>query len=157
MTVGIVPFPKERYSDVLAELLAEHEEFWDGRDLRALHSAVWFRQFGDRALLAMDGPVIAGYLCGTVTANGLGYVHLVAVRRGYRGRGIARDLWATFTAEARRAGALLLEAVTSPTNTGSIAFHIRLGMTAEEIPGYSGDDRTTVLFRRELRPPSDHD
>jgi len=153
VTVRIVPFPQQRYADVLAELLAAHEEFWDARDLRSLHAAVWFRQFGDRALLAMDGPIIAGYLCGTVTADGLGYVHLVAVRRGYRGRGIARDLWATFTAAAQRSGAVRLEAVTSPGNAGSIAFHVRLGMTATEIAGYSGDDRATVLFQRDL-PPS---
>lgn len=150
MTVDIVPFPQERYAEVLAELLAAHEEFWDGRDLRALHTATWFRQFGGRALLAMDGDVIAGYLCGTVTADRLGYVHLVAVRRGYRGRGIGRDLWATFTAEARHAGAVRLEAVTSPGNSGSIAFHVGLGMTVEEIPDYSGDGRATVLFGRDL-------
>lgn len=156
MTIDLVPFPKERYADVLAELLAAHDEFWDGRDLRALHTAVWFRQFADRALLAMDGQVIVGYLCGTVTADALGYVHLVAVRRGYRRRGIARDLWATFTAGARRAGAVRLEAVTSPGNADSIAFHTRQGMSAREIPGYAADGQTTVLFRRELRPPSDY-
>jgi ribosomal protein S18 acetylase RimI-like enzyme len=150
MTASIVRFPTERYADVLAELLAAHEEFWDGRDLRSLHAAMWFRQFGAHALLALDGSTIAGYLCGTVTVDGLGYVHLVAVRRGYRGQGIARDLWATFETAARQAGATRLEAVTSPGNAGSIAFHTRLGMTAQEIPGYAGDDRTTVLFRRDL-------
>jgi ribosomal protein S18 acetylase RimI-like enzyme len=150
MGLNIVAFPQERYAEVLGELLAAHEEFWDGRDLRALHSAVWFRQFGGRALLAMDGTVVAGYLCGTVTADRLGYVHLVAVRRPYRGRGIARDLWARFTEEARRLGAERLEAVTSPGNSGSIAFHTRLGMSAEEIENYAGNGRSTVLFRRDL-------
>lgn len=150
MPTDIVAFPQDRYAEVLGELLAAHEEFWDGRDLRALHAAMWFRQFGGWALLAMDGPVIAGYLCGTVTADGLGYVHLVATRKPYRGRGIARQLWATFEANARHAGATRLEAVTSPGNAGSIAFHQSLGMTAEEIANYTGNGGTTVLFRRDL-------
>jgi ribosomal protein S18 acetylase RimI-like enzyme len=150
MTLRIVPFPQDRYAEVLGELLAAHDEFWDGRDLRSLHHAMWFRQFGSSALLAMDESVVAGYLCGTVTADRLGYVHLVAVRGPYRGRGIARDLWATFTERARQAGAVRLEAVTSPGNAGSIAFHTGLGMTAEEVANYTGDGRPTVLFRREL-------
>ena len=150
MTPRIVPFPQDRYAEVLGELLAAHDEFWDGRDLRSLHAAMWFRQFGGRALLAMDGEVVAGYLCGTVTADRLGYVHLVAVRRPYRGKGIARELWATFTEQARQAGATRLEAVTSPGNTGSIAFHTGLGMTAEEVANYAGDGRPTILFRRDL-------
>jgi ribosomal protein S18 acetylase RimI-like enzyme len=150
MSPRIVPFPQDRYAEVLRELLAAHDEFWDGRDLRSLHAAMWFRQFGGRALLAMDGEVVAGYLCGTVTADRLGYVHLVAVRRPYRGKGIARDLWATFTEQAREAGATRLEAVTSPGNTGSVAFHTGLGMTAEEVANYAGDGRSTILFRRDL-------
>lgn len=150
MSVQIVPLPQHRYAEVLGEVLAAHEEFWDGRDLRSLHAAMWFRQFGGWALLAMDGPVIAGYLCGTVTADGLGYVHLVATRRTHRGRGIGRELWATFTVNARKAGATRLEAVTSPGNAGSIAFHQGLGMRAEEITNYAGNGGTTVLFQRDL-------
>lgn len=150
MPLRVTPLPRERYAAVLADVLAAHEEFWDGRDLRAIHTALWFRQFGGRALLAMDDERIAGYLCGMVTVDGLGYVHIVAVRRGYRGLGIGRALWSTFTEEARRAGAVRLEAVTSQGNAASIAFHVGLGMVAEEIADYSGNGQARVLFSRLL-------
>lgn len=161
---------------VRAEVLAAHDEFWDGRDLRDGHHPVWFRQFAGYGYLIRDPavpsepvggvvpglvsasePAIVAYLLGTVTADGIGYVHLVATRRSHRGRGLGRDLWAAFESRARVAGARELQAITTPGNTGSIAFHTRLGMTAIRVPDYRGPGEDRILFRRRLstgRPPS---
>jgi hypothetical protein len=45
------------------------------------------------------------------------------------------------------AGATELQAITSPVNTGSVAFHTRLGMSAREIADYAGPGLHRVLFR----------
>jgi ribosomal protein S18 acetylase RimI-like enzyme len=143
----IEPFGDRDPRAVLAELLDRHDEFWGGRDLRHAHSWSWFQQFGGWGLLAVDAGRIVGYLLGVVTADGLGYVQLIAVLPEYRRHGLARELWRRFARGAQRAGATRLEAITSPVNTGSVAFHSRLGMSAEEIADYAGPGQPRVLFR----------
>ncbi|WP_213454558.1 GNAT family N-acetyltransferase [Rhizomonospora bruguierae] len=154
---------------VRAELLAAQRDFWDGRDTTHLHHPVWFRQFAGHGLVIRDltvpvAPVsgavpgllnpprsaAVAYLLGAVTADGIGYVHVVAARRSHRGRGLARRMWATFETRAREAGAKELHAITTPGNTGSIAFHTAIGMTAVRLPDYSGPGEDRMLFRRTL-------
>jgi len=57
-----------------------------------------------------------------------------------------------FATGAAAAGAVEVQAITTPGNLRSIAFHTGLGMTAEEIPDYSGPGQDRVLFRRVLCP-----
>lgn len=111
---------------------------------------MWLRQFAGHGLVIREDDKIIAYLLGVVTADGIGYVHLVAVHRAYRGRGHGRALWESFAERARAAGARELQAITTPANAGSILFHTSLGMTAEEIPDYRGEGQPRVLFRRAL-------
>ena len=55
-----------------------------------------------------------------------------------------------FAEAADRQGALRLKAITSVGNTGSIAFHRRLGFDAQIVENYSGPDQARVVFHREL-------
>ena len=132
---------------LLAELLDRHAEFWGERDLRHAHAWPWFHQFGGWGLVALDQDGIVGYLLGVVTADGLGYVQLIAVLPEYRRQGLAASLWRAFARQAGAAGATRLEAITGPPNTASIAFHTGLGMTAELVPDYAGPGEDRVLFR----------
>jgi ribosomal protein S18 acetylase RimI-like enzyme len=134
----------------LRELLAAHDDFWDGRETRFLLQSQWFHQFSGYGLLARDGDKPVGYLLGVVTAGGIGYVNAVAVRTGYRRLGLGRRLWDMFGALAASAGARELQAITHPTNQGSILFHAGLGMSAQEIRDYAGPGEPRVLFRRAL-------
>jgi ribosomal protein S18 acetylase RimI-like enzyme len=143
----IEPFADRDPRNVLAELLDRHQEFWGERDLRAAHAWPWFHQFGRWGLLAVDADRIVGYLFGTVTADGLGYVQLIAVLPAYRRTGLATALWRRFAQSAQQAGATRLEAITGTANTGSVAFHTGLGMTAEEVPDYAGPGQSRILFR----------
>ncbi|HEX6498946.1 MAG TPA: GNAT family N-acetyltransferase [Micromonosporaceae bacterium] len=147
-------------SALLATVLTEHDDFWDGRDLRGLHHPVWFRQFSDAGLMAwQDGEGgtrrIAAYLLGSVTRGGVGYVHLIAVRSTHRRAGLGRALWARFVERAWSAGAHKVQAITTPTNSASIAFHTRLGLAAELIPDYAGPGQDRVLFHARLQPLRD--
>ncbi len=147
MPLRIEPLRTRDPRAVLAELLDRHDEFWGERDLRAAHAWPWFHQFGRWGLLAVDQDRIIGYLLGVVTADGTGYVQLIAVLPGYRRQGLATRLWRRFAQAAQDAGAVRLEAITGPPNTGSIAFHTGLGMSAEEIPDYAGPGQPRVVFR----------
>lgn len=131
-----------------AEVLGVLGAFWDGRDVRHLHHAVWFRQLGDASLAARDTDgALAGYMLAHCTPT-LAYVHVVAVRPVSRGMGVARDLYETIFARAAAQGAATVEAITTPQNQGSVAFHVRLGFAAELVSDYAGPGQDRVLFRR---------
>jgi GNAT superfamily N-acetyltransferase len=90
-----------------------------------------------------------------------GYVHLVAVREGYRRRGLARQLYRHFIEFARARGCREVKAITTPGNARSIAFHTALGMRMEGEPNaegvpvvrdYSGPGEDRVVFRMAVVP-----
>src|SRR5215468_6592445 len=153
MSLTIEPLGVAGPSALLAEVLAANDDFWYSpdfpkvRDMRGIHHWVWFQQFGEYGLIARDGRDTIGYLLGVITAGGLGYVHAIAIRPSYRGRGLGRALWLTFARRAAAEGAVELQAITSPANVSSIAFHTRLGMSAVTIPDYAGPGQDRVLFR----------
>jgi ribosomal protein S18 acetylase RimI-like enzyme len=148
MTMTVVASPGPDFQPEVLEALAA---FWDGRDVRHLHHPVWFRQFGDAALAARetDGE-LAGYMLAHCTPT-LAYVHVVAVRPSSRGMGVARELYETIFARAAAEGAATVEAITTPQNQGSVAFHARLGFAAELVPDYAGPGQDRVLLQRALR------
>lgn len=135
----------------LVTVASEPEQFWGGRDLSDLHHPMLVHQFGRTALVirGADGQVIA-YLFGLVTAEGVGYIHLVSVREGHRRRGLARTLYGEFEARASKLGARVLKSFTQPANERSIAFHTAIGFAASETPGYAGEGQTRVVFTKQL-------
>jgi GNAT superfamily N-acetyltransferase len=135
-----------------AEVLGALPDFWDGRDVRHLHHPVWFRQFSDAALAvrAPDGT-LGGYLLGCLTQRVV-YVHVVAVRPSMRGMGVARNMYEVVLARAARLGLLTVEAITTPGNAASLAFHRSLGFTATLTRDYAGSGQDRVLFVRPSQP-----
>jgi len=136
----------------LSAVLADHASFWGDRDLRRLHLTALVQEFGETCLTARrpGAPEIAGYLIGFTTPRHVAYIHLVAVRAAYRGEGLARALYQAFTVLAQAQGATSAKAITSPANTGSVAFHQRLGFTAREITGYNGPSQPMIVMTRPL-------
>lgn len=135
---------------VLKEILEDLPSFWGERDMRAQHQPVWLRQFASDAVIVREDGVLRGYLLGIVTTHELAYVHLIATRTDQRGRGLGRLLYDTFLNDASRRGARRVEAITTTTNTGSVAFHQRLGFSADVVPDYAGRGQARVLFRLAL-------
>ena len=135
----------------LADVLAEHHQFWGERDLRFLHQRVFVQEFGDTCLTARDaGNRIAGYLIGFTTPRRVGYIHAVAVRDEARGTGCGQALYQAFAAIATAHGAEQLKAITTVTNDGSIAFHRRLGFDVRQVDDYSGPGVPRMVMTRPL-------
>jgi ribosomal protein S18 acetylase RimI-like enzyme len=123
----------------LAEVLADHDQFWGGRDTRFLHQQVLVQEFGDTCLTARGASDrIAGYLLGFTTPRRVGYIHAVAVRDDARGTGCGQALYRSFAAAATAQGAERLKAITTVTNAGSIGFHRRLGFDVRQADDYAG-------------------
>ena len=135
----------------LAEVLADHDRFWGGRDMRFLHQRVFIQEFGDTCLTARGpGDRIAGYLIGFTAPRRLGYIHAVAVRDEARGAGCGQALYRTFAAAVAAQGADRLKAITSVTNTGSVGFHRRLGFDVRKADDYGGPDVPMMVMTRPL-------
>ncbi|HEX7609030.1 MAG TPA: GNAT family N-acetyltransferase [Solirubrobacteraceae bacterium] len=136
----------------LQRIIASLPEFWGDRDTAALHQALFVHELGDTSLVIRDadGTVLA-YLLGFVSPASVGYIHVVAVRRSHRGRGLARSLYESFETIARQRGAVELKAITSPGNRGSHAFHDALGFSTSEVGGYSASGEARSVFRLALR------
>jgi ribosomal protein S18 acetylase RimI-like enzyme len=135
----------------LDEVLADHDRFWGGRDMRFLHQRVLVREFGDTCLTARGaGDRIAGYLIGFTTPRRIGYIHAVAVRDEARGTGCGQALYRAFAAIAAAQGAEQLKAITTVTNGGSIAFHRRLGFDVRQVDDYSGPAVPRMVMTRPL-------
>jgi ribosomal protein S18 acetylase RimI-like enzyme len=137
---------------VLKEILQDLPSFWGERDMRVQHQPVWLRQFACDAVVVREEGVLLGYLLGVVTSSEMAYVQLIATRSDQRGRGVGRLLYDRFLRHARSRGAERVEAITVSTNTGSVAFHQRLGFSADVVPDYAGPGQARVLFSLALRP-----
>ena len=82
---------------------------------------------------------------------GRAYIHFVGLAPAARGRGLGRRLYEEFFALARAAGYSGVAAITSPMNTGSIAFHTSMGFTVTgPVVGYDGPGRDMMVFDRVL-------
>jgi ribosomal protein S18 acetylase RimI-like enzyme len=135
----------------LAEVLADHDRFWGGRDMRFLHQQVFGEEFGDTCLTARSpGGRIAGYLIGFPAPRHLGYIHAVAVRDEARGAGCGHALYRAFAAAVTAQGADRLKAITSVANTGSVGFHRRLGFDIRQVDDYRGPGAPMMVMTRPL-------
>jgi GNAT superfamily N-acetyltransferase len=144
------------------DILADLEDFWGSASERArrVHHPMFVHEFGDTAwVVREDGRVIAYLFAFWSQTEPTGYIHLAAVRRDHQGRGIGRWLYEQFAARARARGCSKLKALTAPDNTGSIAFHRRLGFTLlgepneEDVPvvnDYLGPGEPRVVFEKHL-------
>lgn len=136
----------------LAAVLAEHASFWGDRDLRFLHLTALVQEFGETCLTARagGGELITGYLIGFTTPRRVGYIHAVAVRDTARGSGTARALYRAFARTAQDQGAVSLKAITGLVNTGSVAFHQRLGFATRRAEDYNGAGQPMMVMTRAL-------
>ena len=142
------------------QVLTEFREFWDSDRTMPLHHPTLINEFGNSAFVIKDGNAVAAYLWGFLSqTEPVGYVQLLAVRQGYRKRGLARQLYDHFTAFALEHGCTRLKAITSPINTLSIAFHKSIGMMptgsyivdgVTVIKDYSGPGKDRVVFSKDI-------
>ncbi len=136
------------------------DEWWGGRRVAEKLPRLFFRYFsGASFAVEEDGELIA-FLVGIVGSSDEAYVHFVGVRPDHRSRGLGRRLYETFFEEARGRGCRSVRSITSPANSGSIAFHRRMGfeiVDGDRVTGgasaqsdYDGDGKDKVVFRRDL-------
>lgn len=98
-----------------------------------------------------DGP--AAFLVGILSPSNPedAYIHFAGVAPQARKTGLARALYERFFDLARADGRLVVRAVTSPANSGSVAFHGALGFSVTgPVTDYDGPGRDLMVFKRNL-------
>jgi ribosomal protein S18 acetylase RimI-like enzyme len=142
------------------QILEDLSEFWDGRDTRHLHHPFLVHEFGNSAFVIRDGARVVAYLLGFISqTEPVGYVHAIAVRASARRRRLAQHLFGHFVELARSRGCRHVKAITTPSNSGSIAFHKGLGMEllgepnadgVPVVPDYAGRGAARVVFWKSI-------
>ncbi|GAB2568356.1 GNAT family N-acetyltransferase [Leucobacter ruminantium] len=134
------------------------------RELSRLLPRLFLQFFSQTSLVLEDDTGIRAFLVGLYAADDdrEAYIHFVGVDPELRGRGFARHLYGRFLREAAEAGRREVRAITSPGNSGSIAFHCAMGFEFEGgdrvvngVPvhsDYDGPGEDRVCFRRAIAP-----
>ncbi|MFF4551252.1 GNAT family N-acetyltransferase [Streptomyces sp. NPDC001435] len=104
------------------------------RTLSLLLPKLFLQFFSSTSLVLEDDAGIKAFLVGFHSADNdhEAYVHFVGVDLELRGRGVARRLYTAFFESAAEAGRQEVRAITSPANTGSVAFHRAMGFVVEK-------------------------
>ncbi|MFC8566135.1 GNAT family N-acetyltransferase [Streptomyces sp. NPDC057245] len=135
-------------------------------ELSLLLPKLFLQFFAGTSLVLEDDTGIRAFLVGFYSADNENeaYIHFVGVDPALRGQGVARGLYTTFLQRAAEAERRHVRAITSPANTGSIAFHRAMGFAVEEgdhlVDGlpvhsdYDGPGQNRVCFHMELTPRS---
>lgn len=133
------------------QIMGSLDQFWD-QPREQLHHRLFLSEFDESAYVIRDGQLVIAYLFGLIgtTQPRAGYVHLVAVRNGYRGLGLARKMYARFEDYARGKGCSQIKAITSPGNIGSIEFHKSIGMQPQVMKHFAGpkEEHHRVVFTK---------
>jgi ribosomal protein S18 acetylase RimI-like enzyme len=142
------------------------DDWWGGRSMSAMLPRLWFKHFSETCFASRDDegrPV--GFLVGYVHNNDQekAYVHFIGVDPVHRGRGLGRLLHHHFEEKVVSIGCSTIEAVTSPSNLNSLAFHEALGFVAVEPDGsialpseaqgvkdYDGVGENRIMLRKSL-------
>ena len=126
---------------------------WWGRPILEVLPRLFLDHFHATSLVAEDDDGLAGFLVGfhSPSEPDQAYIHFVGIAPRQRGRGLGRALYEQFFAAAREAGRTWVDAVTSPVNTPSIAFHRAMGFeVGGPVADHGGPGHPLMTFTRRL-------
>lgn len=146
-------------SDFL-QILSEIEDFWGSDRTLHFHHPMFVNEFLNTSYVIKKDNKVLAYLFGFISqTENTGYVHLVGVRQQFQRQGFGKKLYDFFITTLRQKNISSLKAITTPTNSKSINFHIKMGMkmTGEQIDNgvkvirnYSGYGQDRVIFQMEI-------
>jgi ribosomal protein S18 acetylase RimI-like enzyme len=138
------------------------DEWWGGRRMADMLPKLFFVHFRNTSFVAEREGSIVGFLIGFISQAQPqeAYVHFVGVHPLFRKLGLGKVLYLEFFSAVMPLGCSKVRCVTSPINKSSIAFHKKMGFSAEKaariidgIPvsvDYDGKGEDRVLFTRTI-------
>lgn len=138
------------------------DEWWGGRQMADMLPRLFFVHFQTTSFVIEANDRLLAFLIGFISQSHPheAYIHFVGVNPEFRKQGLGERLYNHFFEVVRQQGCVYVSCVTSPVNKGSIAFHTRLGFSAqpgdEEIDGisvksnYDGNGQPRVVFNKKI-------
>jgi ribosomal protein S18 acetylase RimI-like enzyme len=109
------------------------DDWWGGRHISYLLPRLFLEHFRDTSfVIEQDGQMVA-FLIGFLSQSqpDEAYIHFVGVHPAYRKQGLGQRLYELFFESVRQHKRSIVRCITSPVNSGSIAYHTRLGFQIE--------------------------
>lgn len=128
------------------------DEWW-GRPILGSLPRLFLALFHQTSLVVDGAGGPEAFLIGILSPSDRerAYIHFVGVAPHARGQGLGKVLYGAFFELARAEGRSAVSAVTSPANTGSVAFHRSMGFTVTgPVADYHGPGRDLMVFARAL-------
>ena len=139
------------------------DKWWGGRAMSSMLPKLFFEHFQTTSFVMEIEDHIIAFLVGFVSQTDpkQAYIHFVGVDPNERARGLGRALYEHFFHVVQSLGCASVTCVTSPVNSGSIAFHRHLGF--DVVPGnaeqnntfvhtdYDGLGKSRIIFQRSLK------
>jgi ribosomal protein S18 acetylase RimI-like enzyme len=135
-------------------IIAVVDEWW-GRQISGALPRLFLDHFFLTSAVVESSGVMVAFLVAFLSPSQPeeAYIHFVGVHPEHRHGGLARSLYEAFLAYAAESGRTRVTAVTAASNTGSIAFHERMGFrVSTPIEGYNRRGIAHVVFERGLSP-----
>ncbi len=131
------------------------DAWWGGRRMADMLPRLFFMHFRPTSFAAEADGRVVGFLAGfrSQTHHEQAYIHFVGVDPAFRAAGVGRALYERFFEAARALGASEVHGVTSPVNTGSLAFHAAMGfevLTSDGGAAYDGPGEPRVRLRKKI-------
>jgi ribosomal protein S18 acetylase RimI-like enzyme len=122
-------------------IIAVLDNWWGARRISHLLPRIFFIHFRTTSFAIEEDGKPIGFLAGFVSQAypDQAYIYFVGIHPNYRGQGLGCRLYTSFFDAVRKLGCSVVRCITSPVNTGSIAFHMRMGFQVENATGeYQG-------------------
>jgi len=143
------------------QIVKDIVDFWGSDRTLHLHHPYLIYEFGNTAFIIKEQDQVIAYLFGFYSqTESSAYVHLLGVREKYQRQGLGVLLYDHFINLAKSKGIAKIKAITTASNSKSIAFHKnRIGMTLLGEPNeagvnvvrdYSGMNKHTVVFEKRV-------
>ena len=138
----------EDYSKVTSVL----NDWWGGRTMTHLLPRLFFEHFQPTSYVIESNGELVAFIIGFVSQTNPkeAYIHFVGVNPTYRSQGHANNLYQLFFSTVRQLGCNEVRCITTPVNTGSIAFHEAIGFTVQVAKDYAGDGQDRIVFWKEI-------
>ena len=128
------------------------DDWWGGRPMTHLLPRLFFEHFQSTSYVIEHDNELVAFIIGFISQTNPqeAYIHFVGVSPQYRSLGYANDLYQLFFNQVRQLGCNKVRCITTPINTGSVAFHEKMGFTVQLVKDYAGDGQDRILFSKQL-------
>lgn len=127
------------------------DDWWGGRPMRSMIPRLFFEHFNSTSLAIGAPGQVVGFLIGfaSPSVRECAYIHFVGVHPSHRGEGLGRSMYEAFFRNVAVLRCKEVQCITSPSNTGSIAFHRSIGFRL--LPG-TGEIGGVPVFLDDAAP-----